>query len=137
MSHFTRVRTALRDGRTLAAALRTLGFAEVEIHDEKAALRGYYGAEDGSSAEIVIRRRHASGAVADIGFARQQDGTFEAILDAMDRRRYGDDWMNRLARAYGHAAAVRYAADHGYAIVADESESDGTRRLTLRRTASM
>jgi hypothetical protein len=136
MSHFTRVRTALRDAQTLAEALRSLGFAKVEIHDEKAALRGYYGTEDANRAEIIIRKRNAPGALADIGFARRPDGTYEAVLDAMDRRRYGNDWMNRLARAYGHAAAVRYAADHGYDIIADESEQDGTRRLTLRRTVS-
>jgi Protein of unknown function (DUF1257) len=136
MSHFTRIRTALRDGQTLAAALRSLGFTEVEVHDHKAALRGYYGTEDANHAEIIVRKPHAPGAVADIGFARCRDGTFEAVLDAMDRSRYGDEWMTRLARAYGHAAAVQYAADHGYDIVADESEQDGTRRLTLRRTVS-
>jgi hypothetical protein len=40
-----------------------------------------------------------------------------------------------LTQAYGHAAALKYAQDHGYEVVTDESETDGTRRLTLRRYA--
>jgi hypothetical protein len=33
MSHFTRMRTALRDPRVLARALGEFGFARVEVHE--------------------------------------------------------------------------------------------------------
>jgi hypothetical protein len=96
MSHFTRVRTTLRDAQVLAVG------------------------------------GHPAG---DFGFARGADGTFEAVMDSMDRARNGPGWLPSLTRAYGHAAALRYAQDHGYEVITDEEERDGTRRLTLRRQA--
>jgi hypothetical protein len=132
MSHFTRVRTTLRDASTLAAALRAAGYPEVEVHDSPQPLTGW-GAQT-ARAEVIVRRAHIPGpAYGDFGFARQADGTFEVVIDSMDRARNGPGWLPGLTRAYGHAAALGYAAAHGYDVVTDEVEGDGTRRLTLRR----
>jgi hypothetical protein len=131
MSHFTRMRTALRDADLLAAALREVGYANVEVHDSAQKVRGWGGQT--RKAEVIVRTRNAGGAMADIGFARQPDGTFAAILDAMDLQRLGTQWLPRLSQAYGHAAALKYARDQGYEVVTDDAERDGTRRLTLRR----
>jgi hypothetical protein len=134
VSHYTRVATTLHDPVILAGALAELGFAEVEVHDSPQPLRGW-GRDGTERAEIIIRREHATGAHADIGFARGADGTFTAVMDAMDRHRYDSAWMTGLARAYGYTAALHYARGHGYVIVTDEAEQDGTRRLTLRRVS--
>lgn len=134
MSHFTRVRTRLRDADLLAAALTNVGFAQVEIHDEPQTLYGYRGDARPERAEIIVRRQHIGRASNDIGFARQPDGSFEAIISEYDRRRYDHRWLAQLTQAYGHAAALRYAETHGYDVVTDDVEQDGTRRLTLRRT---
>ena len=56
-------------------------------------------------------------------------------MDSSLEHRFGSQWLPKLTQAYGHAAALKYAEDHGYEIVTDESETDGTRRLTLRRYA--
>jgi 3-deoxy-D-arabino-heptulosonate 7-phosphate (DAHP) synthase len=135
MSHFTRMRTTLRDERVLASALRELGFAAVEIHDTAQPLHDYWGGPGADCAEVVIRKKDARGASADIGFARQSDGSFAIVLDAMDTGRYGREWLAQLTQAYGHAAALEYARTHGYEVVTDEAEQDGTRRLTLRRVS--
>jgi hypothetical protein len=134
MSHYTRVRTTLRDTDLLAAALRALGFPEVEVHAAPQKLRGYSRHAPEQHAEVVVRRESAGQPVfADLGFARRTDGCFEAVVDASDAARFGRDWTARLTRAYGYAAALRYAEAHGYDVTADEVEADGTRRLTLRR----
>jgi len=133
MSHFTRTRTALRDARVLARALGELGFARVEVHDTPQRLHGYWGRLGSERAEVIIRRKDAHAASADIGFARQTDGCLAVVLDSMDTHRYGTEWLTRLTQAYGHAAALEYAQSHGYEVLTDESEKDGTRRLTLRR----
>jgi 3-deoxy-D-arabino-heptulosonate 7-phosphate (DAHP) synthase len=125
--------TALRDARVLASALGELGFATVEVHDTPQRLHGYWGRLGGESAEVVIRKKDARGASADIGFARQPDGSFAIVLDAMDTQAYGREWLARLTQSYGHAAALEYARVHGYEVVTDQAEQDGTRRLTLRR----
>jgi hypothetical protein len=134
MSHFTRVRTTLRDAATLAAALRAVGYREVEVHDSPRQLRGW--GRQTAQAEVIVRRAHIPGhAVGDFGFARQQDGSFAVVMDSMDSGRNGPGWLPALTRAYGHAAALTYAQANGYDVVTDEVEQDGTRRLTLRRWA--
>jgi hypothetical protein len=59
VSHFTRMRTSLRDPLVLAAALRETGYPEVEVHDSPQILH------------------------------RQPDGSFEAVVDATDLARNG------------------------------------------------
>ena len=132
MSHFTRVRTTLRDPQLLETALQAVGYARVEVHDTPQRLNGWAGQSAG--AEVIVRREHAIGHVyGDFGFARGADGAFVAVIDDLDRARNGADWLPSLTRAYGHAAALKYANDHGFEVVTDEEEQDGTRRLTLRR----
>jgi hypothetical protein len=135
MSHFTRVHTSLRDAGLLIAALAELGYRDVEVHDQPQVLYGYLGDERQQRAEIIIRRKHVGGASNDIGFACQPDGTFEAIISEFDRGKHGGRWLARLVQAYGHAAALKYAEDHGYDVQTDVAEKDGTRRITLRRYA--
>jgi hypothetical protein len=126
------MRTSLRDPLVLAAALKEAGYPEVEVHDSPQILHGF--AKQTAQAEVIVRREHIEGrAFADFGFARQPDGSFEAVVDATDLARNGTQWLPGLTRAYGHAAALKYAQDHGYDVVTDEPEADGTRRLTLRR----
>ncbi|ADD44913.1 DUF1257 domain-containing protein [Stackebrandtia nassauensis] len=134
MSHFTRVRTTLTDTATLAAALRELGFAEVEVHDTAQALHGHRGDVRPETAEVIVRRQHLGIASNDLGFARREDGSYEAIVSEFDRRKYGEAWMKKLLSTYGYLTAVAFAEQHGFAIATDEVETEGTRRLTLRRT---
>lgn len=132
MSHFTRVRTTLRDPQLLAAALKASGYSAVEVHDRPQTLHGW--GRQTATAEVIVRREHIAGhAHGDFGFTRGKDGAFEVVMDSMDRSRNGDGWIPRLTQAYGHAAALKYAEDHGYEVTTDEAEQDGTRRLTLRR----
>jgi hypothetical protein len=133
MSHFTRVRTKLRDAATLAAALNTMGFSTVEVHDQPQSLHGYQGDVRRERAEVIIRRRHIGLLSNDIGFARRPDGTLEAVISAYDRPRYNAAWLTELTRAYSYAATLTYAETHGYEIATDEVQRDGTRRPTLRR----
>ncbi|MGP4009380.1 DUF1257 domain-containing protein [Streptomyces sp. 4N124] len=133
MSHFTRVRTALRDADLLVQALTAVGFTTVETHDTPQTLYGYLGDARPDRAEVIIRRAHIGRLSNDIGFRRGRDGTFEAVISKFDRSRYDQPWLTKVARAYGHAAALRYAEDHGYEVDTDVLEEDGRRRLVLRR----
>lgn len=133
MSHYTRVRTKLSDATLLAAALKEVGYAAAEVHDEPQQLYGYRGDARPERAEVIVRRKHVGSASNDIGFARQADGSFEAIISSYDRQRHGQQWLGQLTQAYGHVAALQYASDHGYEVLTDKPEQNGTRRLTLRR----
>ena len=134
MSHFTRIRTRLRDAEVLAEALRAVGHPDVEVHDRPQTLYGYRGDARPEKAEVIVRREHIGPASNDIGFARGPDDTFEAVISEFDRTRYDRAWLTKLTRSYGYAATLRYAETHGYEVATDELQEDGTRRLTLRRT---
>ncbi|MGH3242900.1 MAG: DUF1257 domain-containing protein [Spirillospora sp.] len=133
MSHFTRVRTTLRDSDLLAKALAEVGFTTVETHAAPQTLYGYQGDARPERAEVIVRRRHVGRMSNDIGFRRGSDGSFEAIISEFDRNRYDGGWLTKVSRAYGHAAALRYAEDNGYEIDSDVVGEDGERRLVLRR----
>jgi hypothetical protein len=133
MSHYTRIRTRLQDAALLAAALKEVGYSAAEVHDEPQPLYGYRGDVRPESAEVIVRRKHVGSASNDIGFARQADGCFEAVISDYDRHRHDERWLALLTQAYGHAAALQYARDHSYDVLTDQSDRDGTRRLTLRR----
>jgi hypothetical protein len=135
MSHYTRVRTKLNDAALLVAALNDVGYPTVEVHGEPQQLYGYQGDLRPESAEVVVRRNHIGSASNDIGFARQTDGSFEAVISGFDAHRHDQHWLARLTQCYGHAAALRYAHDHGYEVLTDAADKDGTRRLTLRRVS--
>jgi uncharacterized protein DUF1257 len=134
LSHFTRIRTQLRDAAVLVEALASVGHRQVEVHDRPTTLYGYQGDARREKAEVVIRRAHIGSASNDIGFARRPDGTFEAIISEFDRSKYDAGWLTRLTHSYSHAATLRYAEAHGYEVATDELQQDGSRRLTLRRT---
>jgi hypothetical protein len=134
LSHFTRIRTQLRDPEVLVEALASVGHNTVEVHDRPQTLYGYQGDARREKAEVVIRRQHVGSASNDIGFARREDGTFEAIISEYDRTKYNATWLTKLTHSYSHAATLRYAATHGYEVATDELQQDGTRRLTLRRS---
>jgi uncharacterized protein DUF1257 len=134
MSHFTRVRTTLRDLDALVAALSAVGFRTVEVHDQPQTLKGFQGDDRPERADVIIRREHIGRLSNDIGFARRPDGSFEAIVSDYDRRRYGEAWLSELTRSYSHAATLQYAERHGFEVSTDEVQQDGTRRLTLRRS---
>lgn len=133
MSHYTRVRTTLNDPLLLAAALEKLGLRPVEVHDTPQPLYGYQGDMRPERAEVVVRREHIGSASNDLGFARGADDTFQAIISSYDRVRYDKRWLTELTRAYGHAAALKFAETHGYEVTTDTLDHQGTRKLTLRR----
>jgi Protein of unknown function (DUF1257) len=101
VSHYTRVRTVLKDPEILMLALASLGFGKAEHHAVAQPLIGYRGDRRAQKAEIIVRRRHIGPLSNDIGFARRDDGTFEAIISGFDRRKYGQPWLDGLAHAYG------------------------------------
>jgi len=134
MSHFTRVRTALRDPELLAKALGAVGLTP-EVHEQAQPLYGYQGDVRPERAEVIVRREHLGRLSNDIGFRRAVDGAFEAIVSQFDRQEYGEPWLQRLTQEYGRAATLQYAEHNGFEVTGEERETDGSIRLLLRRSA--
>lgn len=129
-SHYTVCQTELKDEKALVAALADLGLP-AEVHATPAALYGYEGDERPERAHVVVRRAHVGHASNDIGFVREADGRYRAIISEFDGRRYDAAWLGKLAQRYARNVVVRAAAARGQRVVGEETLPDGRIRLAL------
>lgn len=102
MSHYNKIKTKLKDKDSLLKALAKLGFGpeKIKVCDTAEHLEGYAGDKRQQKAEIIIPRKHVGGAANDIGFKKQEDGTYDAIISDYDTHRYGEQWRNQLSKHY-------------------------------------
>lgn len=135
MSHYTRTTTRLSNERALTAALTAMGFQDVECHELPATLYGYRGDARKHRANVIVRRKHIGAASNDLGFARNHEGDFVAIISEFDARHFDANWLRQLAVEYAKATVHDFATQNGWSTAgAPEVEQDGTVRLTLRRS---
>lgn len=114
MSKYLEMTTALTDEHYLVEALRELGY-EPEICREGKALIGYLGDQRTERAEIIIRRRQLDSASNDIGFARDGNGVYRAIVSDYDRGiGFDDAWLGRVSQAYKERQTMAVAKAKGY-----------------------
>ena len=102
MSHYTECKTAFKSKEALIKALIERGWTKdkIEVHDQAVKLVGYRGDERATKANIVIRRVHVGAASNDIGFRREENGTYTAVVSDYDRHKYGGAWMKQLKQSY-------------------------------------
>lgn len=112
MSHFSKVKTLLRDRECLVAALTELKLPP-QVYDKPQHLRGFYGEQDQFSAEIIVAGKIIN-ARADFGFKwNQESQVYEVIQDSYEtERRLGKDFFNRqLMQAYGERVIYNKAQE--------------------------
>ena len=135
MSHFTTLRTQIREIDALVKALADVGFKKVEVHEPAEHLRGFLGDRRKQTAEVIVRKRYIGPASNDIGFKRGSTGAFDAIISGYDRARYSQPWLNRLTQRYAYHVARARLAEQGFDLVTEETQQDGRIHLVLRRMA--
>ena len=103
MSEYVIIATVFTDAGYLVEALVDLGFPRdtIEVHDGPVTLYGYRRDARPERAEIVTRREYVGGGSNDIGFARQADGTFRAIISDYDQRSPGAPMVSAAQRTMG------------------------------------
>lgn len=134
MSHFTKIETQIRDEECLLKALADLGYSEVERGTDLP-LYGYQDDRRPETADVVIRRQHLSVGSNDVGFKRQADGTYQAIVSEFDHER-GFLWnqrKNQLLQSYARHRVLKSMAKQGLRLVGEERQADGTLRLVTAR----
>ena len=135
MSHFTSIKTQIKNSDVLVEALADVGFKEVEVWPQARPLYGFQGDIREQTAEVIVRRQYIGIASNDIGFKRQEDGTFTAIISEYDRRKYSERWLNSLMQRYGYRMLMATAPVEGFAIEEEETLEDGTIRVVVARWA--
>jgi hypothetical protein len=135
MSHFTCIKTQIKNADALVKALADVGFHQVEVHENAQHLYGYQGDVRSQTAEVIVRRQYIGVASNDIGFKRQDDGNFEAIISEYDRNKYSQQWLNGLTQRYGYHTLMATAPAQGFSIEEEETLEDGTIRVVVARWA--
>ncbi|HBL10385.1 MAG TPA: hypothetical protein DD379_03040 [Cyanobacteria bacterium UBA11162] len=133
MSHFTSIKTQIKNVDALVKALADVGFNQVELHENDQHLYGYRGDVRPETAEVIIRRNYIGSASNDIGFKRQEDGAFKAIISEYDRNKYSQDWLNSLTQRYGYHTLMATAPSEGFTIEEEETLGDGTIRVVVAK----
>ena len=113
MSKYNRQKSQYNDRDCLVAALNEMGYTDVEVHDEAVNLIGYHGDVRPERAHIIVRRRYIDTAANDLGFVREADGTYSAIVSDYDSRKHGAAWMTGLKKAYTEKRLIKHAASKG------------------------
>lgn len=103
MSRYCTIKTIFQDGSALVNALLETGnwtTEQIEVHSEPQSLRGYRGDVRSERANIIIRRKHVGSSSNDLGFVKDEDGNYKAIISEYDSRRYGATWIGQLKGNY-------------------------------------
>lgn len=126
MSHFSEVKTKIRNGRLLKKAVEKLGFV-VEEAPVGVQVRGFFG--ETTPAEFKI----GTGSTYDIGFRKNAAGDYEVIGDwEILPRAAGleqEAFLRQVKRQYAETAIRELAAERGLEVQA--SETDGTVELVV------
>lgn len=106
MSEFKKYPTEYKDKECLKAALAEQGYTQIEEHEQGQQLFDYHGRattyldKTGDKANIIVRRKYVGGAANDLGFKKEADGTYSAVISAFDRGKHNVQWMTDLKRKY-------------------------------------
>ncbi|AFY84941.1 DUF1257 domain-containing protein [Oscillatoria acuminata] len=131
MSHFTSIQTEIRQIEYLTKALADMGFESVELHEFPVPLYGFEGDIRPESAEVIVRRKFISSRSNDLGFKRQFDGTFMAVISDYDSRQFSRDWIQKLTQRYAYHALIGTAPQQGFTVEEEEVLEDGTIRVII------
>lgn len=121
MSAYEEKVTNMKDADLLIESLKALGIKEIQVHQTAVHLTGYHGDTRPETAEIVIPRRAIGFASNDIGFKRQEDGTFKAIISDFDSHTFDKPWLTKLKVAYNEAGTMRNALKAGLRFIGKKS----------------
>ncbi len=133
MSHFTSIKTQIKDKEALIKALADVGLKNIEIHETAQSLYGFQGDVRPETAEVIIRRKYVGSSSNDIGFKLQDDGQFQAIISEYDRGRYNQQWLGKVMQRYGYYTLMASAQEQGFTVEEDEVMEDGMVRVVVAR----
>ena len=130
MSHFSRLKTIIKDKEVLEDTLKDLGY-NIRL---SSSISGFAGTTTNVELAISMPKGY------DIGFVRNNAGTFDIVADfwGVDnhaRNKLNRDLKtveNRIKRDYSIKKVLKETSKQGFEVV-EKEEKDGTMRITVRR----
>lgn len=126
MSHFTQVKTQIKDRTLLKKALEKLGHTVVE-GEQGTCVRGYMGNTLPAEFKILTSTHY------DIGFQKDEEGNYSFVGDWELMPRVSGikeaDFAASVKREYAREMILQTAAEQGYQV--EEQENDGTIEMVV------
>ncbi|MCT7965133.1 DUF1257 domain-containing protein [Laspinema sp. D1] len=119
MSHFTTIKTQIKDGKILHQTLQQLNY----VVETNSIVRGYQGIK--TNADYVIKRQNGY----DIGYIKNGE-VYEAVADfwGVDLQK---EFIQQINQTYASNVVKDYAQQKGYEIESQETLEDGSVRLVM------
>jgi hypothetical protein len=125
MSHFSQIKTQIRDLKALQSALTDVG---VEWKSGPQAVRGYRGQT--KTAEVAIEQDNGY----DIGFSwNGQEYELVADLQYWKQPLTVEGFLNRVTQRYAYHTVVNTTSHQGFQVAEEQQQKDGSIRLVLQR----
>lgn len=125
MSHFSNIKTQIRNLASLQAALTDLG---IDWKSGPRAVRGYRGQT--STAEVVIEQENDY----DIGFSwNGKEYELVADLQYWQQSWSVDGFINRVTQRYAYHTVMNEASKQGFQVAEQQRNQDGSIRLVMQR----
>lgn len=125
MSHFSQIKTQIRNLSSLQAALTDLG---IDWKSGPQEVRGYRG--ETRTAEVAIEQNNGYG----IGFS-WNGSEYELVADLQYWQQSVpvNLFLNRLTQRYAYHTVVTETAQKGFQVAEQQQNQDGSIRLVLQR----
>jgi hypothetical protein len=130
MSAYREQQTQFKNAAILIECLKALGITEINQFTTAQQLEGYHGDKRSQTAEIIIPRKAVGMSSNDIGFKRQADGSYSAIISDFDGRdgAYDAAWIKKLKLTYTETFYQKQAKKAGLRMISRKS-NDGKLQL--------
>jgi hypothetical protein len=125
MSHFSNIKTKIRNLNSLKAALKDL---DVDWKDGSGVVRGYQGQTH--QAQVVIEQNNSY----DFGFC-WNGSEYELVADLQywQQPLTVDGFLRQVTQRYAYHTVVNETANQGFAIAEQAKNEDGSIRLVVQR----
>jgi hypothetical protein len=99
-----------------ALTLESGGKWKPTVTEKPRHLMGYAGDKRKQTAEVIVPRNQVGSSSNDVGFKRDKDGNFQAIVSEFDRdaKRLNDDWLKRVQQRYTEVKVTNELRARGY-----------------------
>jgi Protein of unknown function (DUF1257) len=126
MSHFSNIKTKIRNVESLTAALTDLG---IDWKSGSQPLRGYQG--DTRIAAVTIEQSNGY----DIGFSLNGNNEYELVTDLQfwEQNWSVDRFLSQVTQRYAYHTVVTEATKQGFQVAAESNQQDGSIKLVVQR----
>jgi Protein of unknown function (DUF1257) len=126
MSHFSNIKTKIRNVESLTAALTDLG---IDWKTGSQPVRGYKG--DSRTAAVTIEQDNGY----DIGFCANGNNEYELVADLQfwQQNWSVDRFLSQVTQRYAYHTVLTEATKQGFQVAEERNQQDGSIKLVVQR----